>query len=65
MREQAMMNQGNPEVGVLPKPILERQPAPPEAAAVRLFNPEDEMNFEKHLCQYNHMGKEKRKPCGG
>ena len=46
MREQAI-NQGNPRVGEFPKPILDRQPAPPGAAVVRLFNPEDERGFEK------------------
>ncbi len=47
MREHAM-NQGNPRVGELPKPVLDRQPAP-SRAAVRLFSPEEERGFEKAL----------------
>ena len=48
MREQAR-NHENPRVGELPKPVLDRQLAPPGAATVRLFNPEDERGFEKAL----------------
>ena len=47
MREQAM-NPGNPRMGEMPKPVLDRQPALP-GAAVRMFNPEEERSFEKAL----------------
>ena len=62
MREQAIMNQGNPGVGELPKPILDRQLVPPKTTdAVRLFNLEDEMSFKKALVPvkpYNEREKE-------